>query len=138
MRLSFAILAAAGLLTVACKRKFEIIPEGAKQVSREDKTEADVSLREYKFALGAEIFLCESRDFPDAVKAAEAARKAIAERPQEEQKTERAHFALSGRSIWLRAEKQLVWCMLTTSGSDRVGAAMLPVRELFLKKFKEV
>jgi len=137
LRFALPVLAAV-FFTVACKKKFEIIPEGAKQVSREDKAEADVSLREYKFTLNNEIFLCESRDFPEAAKATEAARKAIAERPQEEQKTGNAHFALSGRSIWLRTGKQLVWCMLTTSGGERIGAAMLPVRELFLKKFKEV
>lgn len=137
MRFAFTVWAAV-FLAVACKKKFEIIPDGAKQVSREDKTEADASLREYKFTLNNEVFLCESRDFPDSLRATEAGRKAIPERPQEEQKNEKAHFALSGRSLWLRTDKQLVWCMLTTSGGDRVAAAIAPVRELFLKKFKEV
>ena len=128
------------LLAAACKKKFELVPEGAKQVSRSDKTEsnedqADVFLREYKFTLANETFLCESREFADAKIAAAAAKKSIAERPEEEQQAPNARFALSGRSVWLYTDKHLVWCMLSSGKSG--GAAMTPVKELFLKKFKE-
>ncbi len=130
------------LMALGCKRKFEILPADAKQVTRSDKTEsagegqADVALREYKFTHKDQIFLCESREFENSTAALNAAKKTIAERPQEEQKTDKAHFALSGRSLWLRADKQLVWCMLSSGKGDI--AAMQPVKELFLKKFREV
>jgi hypothetical protein len=130
------------LLALGCKRKFEILPADAKQVTRSDKTEnagegeADVALREYKFTHNNQVFLCESREFISSTAALQAAKKTIAERPQEEQKTDKAHFALSGRSVWLRADKQLVWCMLSSSKGD--VAAMHSVKEVFLKKFREV
>jgi hypothetical protein len=137
------ILAAVGLLSAACKKKFEILPDEAKQVSRSDKTETgeegqgDISLREYKFSLKEQTFLCESRNYPDSATALAAAKKNIAERPQEELKSEKAQFALSGRSVWLRADKQLVWCMLSSGKGENVAMAMQPVRNLFVQKYKE-
>ena len=137
------ILAFAIVLFAACKKKHEILPDDAKQVSRSDKTETDgVSLREYQFTVKdksgvPQKFVCEAREFSNNESAALAAKKSIAERPQEELKSQSAHFALSGRSVWLRAKEKLVWCMLATGRADELPVAMESIRALFMRHYRE-
>lgn len=141
-----AVLLAVLLAFAACRKKFELLPEGAKQVTRSDTNEAGdggaVSLREYRFALGdakggTHTFVCESRNFPDAEAAKKAAAKSIAERPQSGAQKTQARFAASGRSVWLWRERELVWCMLTTPRVADIGSVMQPVVAKFRKHYEE-
>jgi hypothetical protein len=134
------VRAAATLLLitiVACKRKTELIPEGARQVTRTDEREGDVSLRRYNFSLDGADFVCESRTFADAEAALVAAKKSIAERPLEEMKSTDAYFARSGRSLWLRQGRQIVWCMLASGKKEAVDQNLKPVRDLFMRRYQE-
>lgn|GEM_PF-3183406 len=130
---------------VACRKKFEVLPEGAKQITRSDTNEAGengaVALREYRFALAdakgvTHAFACETRSYPDVESAKKAAKKSIAERPQSGEEKALARFAASGRSVWLWHGRELVWCMLTTPRVADVATAMQPVIEIFKKQFE--
>jgi len=133
------VRAAAALLLigiVACKKKIELIPDGARQVTRSDESDGDVSLRRYNFSLAGSDFVCESRAFAEAGAAVQAAQKAIAERPQEELKSDQAHFARSGRSLWLRQDRQVVWCMLASGKKEAIDENLKPVRDLFVRRYQ--
>lgn len=141
-----AVLLAVLLASAACRKKTELLPDGAKQVTRSDSNETGdsgaVLLREYRFALadaksGTHTFVCESRNFPDVETAQKAAVKAIAERPQSGEQKAQARFAASGRSVWLWRERELVWCMLTNPGVTDVGSAMQPVVARFRRQYEE-
>jgi hypothetical protein len=141
-----AVLLAALLASAACRKKFELLPEGAKQVTRSDTNETGdggtVALREYRFALGdaksgTHTFVCESRNFPDAETAKKAAAKSIAERPQSGEQKAQARFASSGRSVWLWRGRELVWCMLTTPRVTDIAIVMQPVVAKFKKQYEE-
>jgi hypothetical protein len=148
-RLAILLPLTAIVMMGACRRKLEILPPGAKNVIRTDttedpKTEADnytVKLREYRFTLPAagptQNFVCESREFPDAAAALNAAKKSIAERPDEELKSERAHFALSGRSLWLRVDRSLLWCMYAGPQGQNSLSPVMKLKESFISKFRE-
>lgn len=139
----------ATMLTAACYRKLELLPIGAKNITRSDSSEEMksedgvylVKLREYRFALSGEKtgqnFVCESREFADETTAIKAARKSIAERPEEELKSERAHFALSGRSLWLRIERNLLWCMYAGPQLHNSPSPMSALKDSFIAKFRE-
>lgn len=144
IRFNIALLAL--VVTVSCRKKIEIFPDSARQVSRSDKTEAteagDVVVREYKFVIAdvrnaPHTFVCESRSFPNIELAKISAKKAIAERPQLQQRSAGSHFAQSGRSVWLWAKQDLVWCMLTTAVVKDIGAVMEPVVVRFRRKYEE-
>ena len=140
----------AGILCffLSCQRKLELVPAGAKNVSRNDSTTEvttedrtyQVKLREYRFYLPGEKsgqdFVCVSREFSDTSAALAAARKSIAERPEEELKSERAHFAQSGRSLWLRIDKGLLWCMYAGTPAQGSPAPVTQLKDLFIAKFR--
>lgn len=130
------------LVTSACRKKLELLPEGAKQVFRTDSTETvgetQVKKREYKFTLAGQVYLCESRTFADSETATAAARASIAERPTEQLTSTNAAFAASGRSVWLKTSDQIVWCMFAGGKANDVEAAMVPLKNLFRLKFQEV
>lgn len=142
-----AVLLVVLLISAACRKKTELLPAGAKQVTRTDSSEAgengDISLREYRFVLGdakngASSFVCESRNYPDVETAQKAATKSIAERPQAGGQKTQARFAVSGHSVWLWQGRELVWCMLTTPRVTDLSSAMQPVVEKFQKQFEGV
>ena len=141
-----AVLLAVLLAMSACRKKTELLPEGAKQVTRVESHEAaesgEVALREYRFVLAdgksnMHGFVCETRLFPDAEVAQKAAAKAIAERPQVGEQKPQAKFAASGRSVWLWHRRELAWCMLTSPRVSDLAAAMQPVITKFKKQFDE-
>lgn len=128
--------AAIVILAIGCKRRSEVLPDGAKDVTRRDSALDGARLREYRFAVGANQFVCESRVF-DTIEAARAeARKKMAERPQEELKAEGAQFVRSGRSVWTLRNRELHWCMLITKVED-LESALAPVTRSFKKKYQE-
>lgn len=140
-----AVLLAVLSLYAACRKKTELLPAGAKQVTRTDSNEAgengDISLREYRFVLGdakngASSFVCETRNYPDVEAAQKAALKSIAERPQAGGQKAQARFAVSGRSVWLWHGRELMWCMLTTPRVTDLASAMQPVVAKFQKQFE--
>jgi hypothetical protein len=126
----------------ACRKKLELLPDDAKQVFRTDSTEmvgdTQIKKREYKFTIANRVYLCESRAFADSEIAAAAARTSVAERPTEKLTSPNSVFAVSGRSVWLKTGEQLVWCMFAGGKAEDVDAAMLPLTDLFRKKFQEV
>lgn len=133
----------------SCQRKLELLPAGAKNISRSDTNEeintesgtSPVKLREYRFTVAGpkpgQNFVCESREFTAPEYAIKAARKSIAERPEEELKSERAHFALSGRSLWLRIDKSLLWCMYAGPQPQNTPSPVAVLKESFISKFRE-
>lgn len=139
----------ATLIAGACQRKLELLPPGAKNITRSDSSEEiksedgiyQVKLREYRFTPAGgktgQDFVCESREFADAIYAVKAARKSIAERPEEELKSERAHFALSGRSLWLRIDRNLLWCMYSGPQPQNSASPLAALKESFIAKFRE-
>jgi len=142
-RLLFFSLAAV-LMALGCRRKTEILPEGAKQVMRSDSTETtddmQVKKREYQFFLQGKQFVCEGREFATDEQAARAAKGSIAERPSERLDTEAATYAASGRSVWLKTRRELVWCMLASGKSEAANsdAALAVVQAQFKQKFKQI
>ncbi len=141
-----AVLLAVLLTCAACRKKFELLPDGAKQITRTDTHEAFendiVPLREYRFVLGGakhstHTFVCETRSFPDMESAQKKAMKVIAERPQSGEQKAQARFAASGRSVWLWHRRELAWCMLTTPHVTDIAAAMQPVVTRFRKQYEE-
>lgn len=138
----------ATMVAGACNRKLELLPPGARNITRTDSVEElkseeaaqVVKMREYRFASpgskSGNDFVCESREFADAGIALNAAKKSIAERPEEELKSERAHFARSGRSLWLRIDRHLLWCMYTGSQVGQSNTAVSELTESFRAKFR--
>lgn len=133
------------MFLAACSKKFEVLPEAAKQVTRSDRSESSetgrVQVREYRFDLAdagkkTQQYLCESRRFDSPGDARIFAKKAIAERPQKQLERENARFAESGRSVWLWLGNEFVWCMLATPSVEDVGAAMAPVVEKFRRQYE--
>ncbi|MBL8034033.1 MAG: hypothetical protein JNJ69_10045 [Leptospiraceae bacterium] len=129
------------LVILQCNRRAEILPDGAKQVARSDSTEnngsREIKLREYRFSSSGHSFICEARSYANATLAEQAAAKAIAERPAEQRKSARAHFAASGRSVWLQAGNNLTWCMLSSAGKVDLPKAMEPVLLSFKKLYED-
>ncbi|AFM12612.1 hypothetical protein [Turneriella parva] len=132
---------AAALIAASCRKKIEILPEEAKQVTRTDSTEKvddmQVKKREYQFYLHGRQFVCEGRTFESEEHASRAAKTSIAERPAERLATETAIYAASGRSVWLKTRRELVWCMLASGKADEIEAALGPLRQLFKQKFQQ-
>lgn len=139
----------ATMITGACQRKLELLPAGARNITRSDSHEEiesedgihQVKLREYRFTIpgakSGQNFVCESREFPHLADAIKAARKSFAERPEEELKSDRAHFALSGRSLWLRIDRSLLWCMYAGPEVQNSPSPLSALKESFLAKFRE-
>lgn len=138
--LRFALVIA--LLGSGCRKKIEIVPDEAKHVTRTDSTEdtegAPVKKREYQFYLNGSQFVCEGREFETEEAASNAAKVSIAQRPAERLQTDKAIYAVSGRSVWLKSSRELVWCMLATGKAEETEAAMAPVRVLFKKKYQQI
>ncbi|GAB4443716.1 MAG: hypothetical protein OHK0011_25940 [Turneriella sp.] len=134
------------LLTLACSRKTEILPEGASQVNRSDSRiqneNVSYEMRSYTFQLklpeGEASFVCEAKKFTSEADATAAAEKSIAQRPDEQQKNNSAWYARAGLSQWVLKGKTLTWCMLSSKGNALREAAQVKLREAFLKKFSEV
>ncbi len=139
---SFIALLLLGVAATACRKKLELVPDNAKDVSRSDSTESvgdtQVKKREYKFTLAGRVYLCESRIFGSSEQATIAGRASIAERPSEQLVSEKSTFAVSGRSVWLKTGDQIVWCMLASGKADELEAAMTPLKSLFRQKFHEL
>lgn len=139
-RFLFFLLVAA-LLVSGCRKKTELVPDDAKQVMRTDSVEGDgearVKKREYGFYLGGHQFICEGREFETEEAAASAAKISIAERPTERLTNESATFAVSGRSVWLKTRRDIIWCMLASGKTDEIERAAEPVRRLFKQKFQQ-
>jgi len=133
---------AAALLVSGCRRKTELVPDDAKQVIRTDSVEGDgearVKKREYGFHLGGHQFICEARDFETEDAATSAAKISIAERPAERLASESATFAVSGRSVWLKTRREIIWCMLASGKTEEIDRAADPVRKLFKQKFQQI
>ena len=137
--LLFSLLAP--LLVIGCRKKIEIVPDDAKQVTRTDSTEssgdAQVKKREYQFYLQDKQFVCEGRAFETDEQASQAAKISIAERPAERLTAGSAIYAASSRSVWLKTRRELVWCMLASGKGDEVESSVEPVRRLFKQKFQQ-
>ncbi|MBS0618448.1 MAG: hypothetical protein JSR44_09680 [Spirochaetes bacterium] len=144
MRRVFLVGVAMLVAMPGCKKAQEILPREATQVTRADRTEmidsAQVSVREYRFALKDQpmgsVFVCEARRFTDAESAAVAAKKSIAERPEEDLTAPQKRFARSGRSVWLLKNENLVWCMFASKVLTDFTKALAPLREVFLENYK--
>lgn len=143
MRRVFFVGVATLVAMLGCKKAHEVLPREAIQVTRVDRSEtidnAPVSVREYRFALKDQplgsVFVCEARRFADAESAALAAKKSIAERPEEELTAPQKRFARSGRSLWLLKNENLVWCMFASKAQADFTKALAPVREAFLASY---
>ncbi|MCX7632140.1 MAG: hypothetical protein N2Z22_02265 [Turneriella sp.] len=142
MRLNKAVLILAMVLGIACRRKAELLPQGAHNVKRSDVVSNNgPTVRRYTFDLslakGRVNFLCESRIFADSVAARSVAEQSIAQRPDEEQRKASAWYARAGLSQWLWAHEIFTWCMPASGPPALRQEAVLKLRETMLQKFQE-